>query len=606
MWKREGEPSSGPDFEPLPSSPRDNNEHRRSENDREEKTQGVKNIEAIQKAWTKKSIIIAWCSIELLCVAMALVNQTITIYTNYATASFEQQSLLSTIQVVNGVLNVVVRPPMAKIADVIGRFEGFLISIVSWTIGFIMLAAAPNIETYFVAQIFYTIGQMGLEFMVQVFATDTTDMVNRAIFIILPNLSFLFVPWVGGPLTSAVLEHSTWRWGIAMWAIIVPVCSAPLLAILLYMKFKVRRIRGHQKLHWRHVVHQMDLGGCAILATGLAFFFIALPLAADSSHSAWKAARTIFMVIIGGLCIVGFPFYEQLIPKYPIMSFRVFKKLDVTKSFLFIMFYYLAFYIYYPYFFSWLIVVFNLSNTAATNVSVVSTVASTASGTLGAFAVKYTRKVKWFIVVGSGIALLGVGLIYRFRQPGSTTAQMVVAQLIDGVGSGLLVTPNQVLVQSYCSHAEVAQTTALYLSFLALGQVIGDSISGSLYRRQYPQYLAEYAPDLNSTQINMVTNDMTYAVTFPMGSTIREGINRAFNEVMRTMLIPPLVFFGVMFLIAVTFRNVNLDKVNQATKGAVVIGNQQNGSQSDTDSDSDESDDSYSDSDGDWNDSLLR
>lgn len=554
-------------------SHRSADEHRPLIGDDDE-VRGVAESEHTAQYWSKTMIVIAWCSIELLSLAMALVNQTITIYTTYATSEFQQLSLLSTIAVVQGVLNVVARPPMAKIADVIGRFEGFLISVVCSVIGFIMLAKSPNIETYFAAQVFYTIGQMGTQFMIQVFATDTSSIAWRAVFIILPNVWYVFVPWVGGPLTTAVLSSSSWRWGIAMWAIIVPVCSLPLLSVLLYMKIKICRIRGHTSLPWTRVLSQMDLGGSLILACGLALLFVAIPLAsADASR--WESPETISMIGTGVICLALFPLYERLVPRYPIMSFSVFKNLDIAKAFVFIALYHFAFYIYYPYFFAWLLVVFDLSNTAATNVSVVGTVAATTSGFLGAASIGYTRNVKWYIVAGSATALVGLGLIYHFRRPGSTVFELVVAQLVDGTGSGVFITPSQVLVQSYASHAEVAQTTALYLSFLALGQVVGDAISGAIYRSQYPAILADLVPQLNATERDMVMEDVTYALRFPIGSTTRDGINAAFNEVMRILLIPPLVLFGIMFLLSLTFREVHLDKISEANS-AVILGSGRN------------------------------
>lgn len=539
----------------------------------EERAGGVDEIEAITSTWSTAGLAISWISILLASVAISLDNQTMTVFANYATSDFKQQSLLSTVQVVNGVLNVVTRPPLAKIADVIGRFEAFLVSVISITIGFIMLAKSPNIETYFAAQIFYTIGQIGIQFMQGVFAADTTDMVHRAIFMSLPLVWYVFLPWCGGPLTTTMLKHSTWRWGIGMFAIIVPVCSIPMLTILFINKMKSKRLRAHKKeqaakIHWRKFLLELDIGGSILLAAGLALVFVAIPLA-STDDSEWKKTHIIVMIVIGGLCLIGFPIYEYFVPSYPIMSFKLFKNFDITKSFIFIMFYYLAFYMYSTYFLSWLMVVFNLSNTAATNVNVTSTVASTASGMISAIIIKYVKSIKWFIVAGISVAMIGIGLIYHFREPGSSVGQLVAAQLIDGIGTGLIATPNSVLVQSYCSHDIVAQTLALYNSFLALGQVIGDAVSGSVYRRQYPKYLRKYAPGLNETEIFTVINDMTTATMYPMGSDTRKGIIKSYNSVMRTLLIPPIVFFALMLLLAITFRDRKLDTIFN-TRGKVI------------------------------------
>ena len=66
----------------------------------------------------------------------------------YATSAFHTHSLLSVIGIVSGVIIAVVKPPMAKIGDVFGRMEAFLLSIVLYVAGYIQMAASSNVETY--------------------------------------------------------------------------------------------------------------------------------------------------------------------------------------------------------------------------------------------------------------------------------------------------------------------------------------------------------------------------------------------------------------------------------------------------------------------------
>lgn len=46
----------------------------------------------------------------------------------------------------------------AKIMDTWGRPETLVITMVLWTMGFIMMAACPNVETYVAAQVFSNTG----------------------------------------------------------------------------------------------------------------------------------------------------------------------------------------------------------------------------------------------------------------------------------------------------------------------------------------------------------------------------------------------------------------------------------------------------------------
>lgn len=61
--------------------------------------------------------------------------------------------------------NAVAKPVLAKTAFVFGRFENFVVSIVAFTIGFTISASSRNLPNLAAGQIFYTIGQIGIQFL---------------------------------------------------------------------------------------------------------------------------------------------------------------------------------------------------------------------------------------------------------------------------------------------------------------------------------------------------------------------------------------------------------------------------------------------------------
>lgn len=157
-----------------------------------EKTAGVSKIEGVTLAWSAKGLWVAWAGILLLAVAVSLDSQTIYSFQPYATSTFGAHSLLATIGTVQNIMYAVTKPPVAKIADVFGyellpvtpiapenagvdrdpysRFEAFTVSIALLTLGFILEATSKNIGTFAAAQIFYVAGQVGIQFMQQIFA----------------------------------------------------------------------------------------------------------------------------------------------------------------------------------------------------------------------------------------------------------------------------------------------------------------------------------------------------------------------------------------------------------------------------------------------------
>lgn len=107
--------------------------------------------------------------------------------------------------------NAAVKPILAKTADVYGRFEAFSISITAITVGFIINAASKSMAHLAVGQVFYTIGQIGIQFLQQILTADTTTLENRSFFASLLLAPAIFTAWIGAPIVSALVP-AHWRW----------------------------------------------------------------------------------------------------------------------------------------------------------------------------------------------------------------------------------------------------------------------------------------------------------------------------------------------------------------------------------------------------------
>ncbi|KAG5355451.1 Siderophore iron transporter mirC [Yarrowia sp. C11] len=531
---------------------------------------GSQEMEQITSLWNKKDLWLAWGSMLLLGISLGLEVQTVGVYSTFATSDFNQMSLLSALSVVKAVMYIATRPILAKFADVLGRFETLLLSVLVFTIGFIMLAASPNIGTYFAAHIFYVFGQVGIQFMEQVFAADTSDLKNRAFFVVLPNICYLFVPWCAAPITNAVLTHSTWHWGYGMWCIIIPVLSIPVLTIMFRHKMRARALgleSGKAVRNFRSTISQFDILGLVLFTGGLSLLFLAVTLVKTSKS--WGQPHVLSMIIIGPILLILFPIWEKLYPKYPFLSFSALKDRTLITGCAVVALYSLAYYIYSPYYYAWLLVCKGLSVTAATNVNSVWVVGSTAGSLIAAPVIKYSNRLKPIIVVGGCLYMLGLGLTYRYRQPYHSLAQFIVAQAIEGLGTGMIQFPVLVMIQSVVSHRQVVSATAIFYSSISVGTAVGDAISGSLYRQQYPKKLAEFASFLSEADIDKMVNNVQAPLKYTWGSPERDAIVGAFNNVYRHMLYGPVVVGGVLILLTLTLPNVDLGELNQHVKGTV-------------------------------------
>lgn len=286
-------------------------------------------------------------------------------------------------------------------------------------------------------------------------------------------------------------------------------------------------------------------------------FFLPITFAAGTDK--WKYHSYIAMLTIGSFLMVFTPIWEVYGTKTPLIPWKLFKSriMVISSAQMFLLS--MANKIYIPYFITWLLVVKGQSPKAATNVS--STLIVTANA-WGLFAVApymwWRGHCKRVIVIGTCLHLVGIGMTYHYRTPHGSLAVMIIAQVFEGVGRGMIYIPAVAMAQAVFDKHKVASVTALYYTTGGVGQVIGDSISGAIYRTLYPKYIHKYAPDIPAKDLNMIINKIKKATKFPMGSLVRTEINHAFNETMRHMLVGPFACVGAMVIVSLMYPSIDL------------------------------------------------
>ena len=248
------------------------------------------------------------------------------------------RTVLSKIQV-NGTI-AVIKPPMAKVANVFGRLEAFTFSVFLYCIGYIQQAGSNNVKTFASAQIFYSAGSTGLQILIQIFVADTTDLLNRALFSSLPDAPFLVTTWVGAPIAQDLLSRTTWRWGYGVWAIVLPIAFLPLALSLILNGRKAAKLNvlppgpRFQGGVWKSLValwHDLDAFGLMLLSAGVSLLLLPLTLA-QTAKGGWHNASMIAMVVLGCIFLIVFPLWEtspKLAPK-PFLALHLFKNRTVV------------------------------------------------------------------------------------------------------------------------------------------------------------------------------------------------------------------------------------------------------------------------------------
>ncbi|KAF2481708.1 putative siderophore-dependent iron transporter [Neohortaea acidophila] len=545
---------------------------------------GVKRLEAISSTWTRSGLAVAYIGIALLAFATSLEVQTTGNLTIFATSAFSSHSLVATVGVVQAVVLSVAKPPMSKIADVLGRFEAFTISIILYIAGYIQQAASNSVGAYAAAQIFYAAGSTGLQILIQIFVADTSDLLNRALCSTLPQLPFLFTVWIGPEVAQTVLRNFTWRLGYAIWVLVLPVAFLPLALALVINQRKAAR-RGllppsqfEGKSAWgvvKTIWYELDLFGLLLICAAFSLILIPLTLAAESG---WDNSSLITMLAVGGVCLIAFPFWERSKTLAPRAFFPrdLFKQRTVVVGLALAFFYFMAFYLsIYPYFQSYLLVVHNLPVATAGKMVQTFTFSATVTSLVISFAIKRTKHYKSFVVLGSIIYLIGLGLMMGYRTEGSPLGVILATQIIVGIGGGMLNVPAQLGVQASATHQEVASATAVFLTILEIGGAIGNAISGAIWTNNVPQKLALYLPTETKSQAGAIYANITLAADgWPMGSTTRMAINRAYQETMTQILFVAVCVAAPCVVLSLFMKNYKLDEIDQHVKGLVIGGTQ--------------------------------
>lgn len=161
--KTDASPESGVQLQATDVKPED-------ERPTENTQRGVQGVEAVTLTWSKRTLIavfikyvvlvavlftmlIQWNSIWLLYFVNAMQSNIINNLTPYITSQYESHSLLNTIYIVADSISAAIFIPLAKVMDVWGRAEGFLMMTVLATAGLIMMAGCHNLPTFCAAYV---------------------------------------------------------------------------------------------------------------------------------------------------------------------------------------------------------------------------------------------------------------------------------------------------------------------------------------------------------------------------------------------------------------------------------------------------------------------
>ncbi|KAJ9151333.1 Siderophore iron transporter mirB [Pleurostoma richardsiae] len=540
----------------------------------EDAQRGVHDVEAVTLTWSKASLIAVFLNIWLLYFVNAFQSTILSNLLPFVTSDFESHSLLNVIYIVADAMSAAVFIPMAKIMDVWGRAEGFLIMTVFATLGLILMASCNNLATFCAAYVFYTIGFSGMTYCVDVITADASKLKNRGLAYAFTSSPYMITAFAASKAADDVYDIN-WRWGFGCFAIIFPVVAAPLYFVLKYNLRKSRELGATTKEKSNRTIIQsiwywfveFDLTGVVLFSTGLTVFLLPFSIASDAPDG-WGSGYIIAMIVVGVVVLAIFVLFETYVAPAPMLNFTFLADRTVIGACLLDATYQISYYCWANYFTSFLQVVNDLTVAEAGYVNNTFNVVSGALLLLVGFLIRKTGRFKWLLYIAVPLYIFAQGLMIYFRRPNQSVGYLVMCQVFISVGGSIFILIEQVAILAAVDHQHIAAVLALLYVVGTVGGALGATISGAIWTNTFRTALSRNLPASALPDLDTIYEDIDTQLSYAVGSPERLAIQKSYGYAQTRMLAAGTGIIGLALIWMLMIRNINVSKIAQV-KGMV-------------------------------------
>ncbi|KAF2171431.1 hypothetical protein M409DRAFT_18548 [Zasmidium cellare ATCC 36951] len=538
---------------------------------------GVQNIEAVTISWTRTALGIAYILIWLTYFVEGMLSGTQAALLPYVTSAFAEHSLTPTVSVVSSVIGGCTNFTIAKILDVFGRPQGYLVCIIIATVGLIMMAACREVEAYAAAMVFYTVGNTGLQYSLSVFVADTSSLKNRGLmqaFAYSPNM---ITCWLAGPISTGFLAGPGWPWAFGMFCILVPAVTLPLFGLMQwnYLKAKKQNVvpaRNSGRTAFQSFIYycrEFDAVGLILISAGVALFLLPFNLWLLQPKG-WASPLIICLLVFGVVLLILFVLWEKIFAPVTFIPYSLLLDRTVIGACLLSATLFFSYFCWYSYFSSYLQVVNDLSLTHASYVIQIYPVGSVIFSFAAGVLIHYTARFKPVtLFFGVPLSILGCGLMLHFRKPNQDIGYLVMCQIFISFGAGVIIIADEIAMLAAASHQYIAVALATLGFFGNIGGAIGLTVTSAIWQNTFPKKLLEYLPAEAQPDLLTIYSDLTTQLSYPVGSPTRLAIQRAYGDAQKDILIAATAVWALGIGAVLLWRNVKVSE-NKQTKGHVI------------------------------------
>ncbi|KAI0541088.1 siderochrome-iron transporter MirB [Xylaria digitata] len=544
------------------------------------KQEGVKRVEAITSVWSRQVLIVMFILLYLVTFIDALLQVVQSSLIPYVTSEFSRHGLLATTSIVATIVGGIFALPIAKVIDIWGRCEGFLIMVALVVLGLILKAVCQNVETYAAAHTIYWAGHIGMGYVITIMLADMTTLQNRLILFGINSTPTIATVFAGSKIAELFYTEVTWRWAFGAFIIIQVAFCIPVACVFIWSKRKaleqgIIKPRVHDRTPWESVkyyVVEFDVVGMLLTIFGFSLLLLPFSLVTYAPNG-WATGYIIALIVLGVFLLAAFVLWEKYVAPVQYFPFKFLKDPTILGACGIYGVMFISIFTWDAYYQSYLQVVHDESITTS---GYILNSFSLTSAFVGPFIGLYTRWSGQYkrpaIIGGVPFATLGTVLLIHFRTPGTHVGYLVMCQVFNGISSEIWALTSQLAIMARVTHQEIAVSLALWRLFGSVGAAIGFAIAGALWTNILPGKLVEFLPDDAKDQAAEIFTSIIIQESYPIGTPIRTAIIAAYADVQRKMVIAGAAFLPLCLICLLLWKNINV-KTLEETRGKQGRGN---------------------------------
>lgn len=537
---------------------------------------GVQDIEATTMAWDKTNLTIAYVMLWFIYFVATTLSGVNSSLLPFVTSAFALHSLTPTVTILSSVIGGVTNLTIAKVLDVFGRPQGYLLCVCLAVIGLIMMAACNTVETYAAAMVFYTVGNNGVQYFISVFVADTSKLKNRGLMQALVNSAVFITTWLAGPISQGFLDGPGWRWCFGMFSILFPAITLPLFGLLLRNYHKAKKLgivpkRESGRTATQSVVYycvQFDAIGLLLCSAGVALFLLPFNLYTIQAKG-WGSPLVISMLVVGVVLLIAFVLWERFFASCTFIPYSLLLDRTVSGACLLTAALFCTYSLWASYLSSFLLVVKGLDVKNASFVVQTITIVGIVVAILVGYFIHRTGHFKAVsLYVALPILILGQGLLIYFRQPDGHVGYIVMCLIFIAIGQGIVEITDEIAMLAAASHEFVAVCLAVLGIFSSIGGAIGSTIAAAIWQDMLPKKLAVYLPDDQLQNLTQIYGSIDTQLSYPLGSPTRLAIQYAYSDTFEVLVATSVGVWVIGIVGILMWRNIDTRNVKQV-KGHV-------------------------------------